>query len=142
MTECIFCRIVSGELPSSTVYEDDHVLAFMDIQPVNPGHVLVIPKEHAADLKDLDPHLGGYLFQVGQQVAAAIRGASVLSEGVNLLVADGEAAGQEVFHMHLHVIPRFANDGFGFHFSPHYHDQTEREELDRIAEELRSNLGG
>jgi histidine triad (HIT) family protein len=113
----------------------------MDIQPVNPGHVLVIPVSHVACLAELDPDSGADLFRVGQRVAAAIRRSDLRCEGVNLLLADGEAAGQEVFHVHLHVIPRYRGDGSGFRFGGRTVSAPARSELDRIAEKLRGSLG-
>ena len=89
----------------------------MDIFPVNPGHVLVIPTSHSAFLAELDPEAGAELFRVAQRVAAALRRSDPRCEGVNLFLADGEAAGQEIFHVHLHVIPRQRGDGSGFRFT-------------------------
>ncbi len=114
------------------VYEDERTVAFMDIQPVTPGHLLVVPRAHAAYLADLDPEDGGRLFQVGQRAAAALRASERRCEGVNFFLADGEAAGQEVFHVHLHVIPRFIDDGFGLRFPPDYSIRP-RVELDQAA---------
>lgn len=112
----IFADIVAGRAPSSKVYEDAEVLAFMDIRPMTPGHLLVIPKVAARSLAELDPAVGGKLFQIGQRLAAALRESEVACDGVNLFLADGEVAGQEVFHVHLHVIPRTPGDGFGLRF--------------------------
>jgi len=100
---CIFCELVAGKPPISVIDETEDVLALMDIQPVNPGHVVIIPKRHAPYLADLDSTLGGHIFAMGMRVAAALRTCGVRCEGVNLLLADGEAAGQSVFHAHLHV---------------------------------------
>ena len=138
--DCVFCKILAGELPESSVYEDEHVLAFMDIQPVNPGHVLVIPKLHASNLGDLPSELGGEMFVVAQRVAAAIRSSGLRCEGVNFFLADGEAAGQEVFHVHLHVFPRFEGDGFGLKFGPGYKNKPSRAELDLAAANIQSAL--
>ena len=136
MTECIFCKIIEGSLPSSKVYEDDVCVAFMDIQPVNPGHVLVVPKSHSTDLSDLPADTGAHLFQVAQKIALHIPETNVKSEGINLLVAHGEAAGQEGFHVHLHVIPRYKGDGFEIKFGPNYTNLAERSELDSIATQI------
>ena len=92
----------------------------MDIRPVNPGHLLVIPLVHAAGLTTLESDTGAQMFRVGQRLAEAIRRSGVRCEGINFLLADGEAAGQEVFHVHLHVIPRYAGDGFGFRYGPDF----------------------
>jgi histidine triad (HIT) family protein len=137
---CIFCELVAGKLPMSVIDETEDVLAFMDIQPVNPGHVLIIPKRHAPYLEDLDSRLGGDIFAMGMRVAAALRTCGVRCEGVNLFLADREAAGQEVFHAHLHVFPRFAGDGFGLKFSPNYFVLPPRAELDDIAKGIRNAM--
>ncbi len=139
-SNCIFCKILSGELEVSMVYQDDSCSAFMDIQPVNPGHVLVIPNRHAAYLADLKEEEGAQMFRVAQRLAAALRDSSVRCEGVNFFLADGEAAMQEVFHVHLHVFPRYAGDGFGLKFSSHYSNKPERKELNVVAENIRTAL--
>ncbi len=140
MSRCTFCDILAGRLPSSVTWEDGLCTAFMDIQPVNPGHVLVIPNQHAAHLADLDPQCGAHLFEVAQQIAQALRTSGLPCEGINLFLADGEAAGQEVFHVHLHVIPRYAGDEFGLRFGPHYGTRPHRTELDMMAEAIRNAL--
>jgi diadenosine tetraphosphate (Ap4A) HIT family hydrolase len=109
---CVFCSIVTGASPCSPVHEDDRVLAFMDINPATPGHLLVVPKRHATYLADLDPADGAGMFGTAQRLAAAVRN-GMDAVGVNLFLADGEVAGQEVFHVHLHVLPRRPGDGFG-----------------------------
>ena len=140
MTSCIFCKIVEGNAPSSKVYEDDFCLAFMDIQPVNPGHVLVVPKAHSIDLSDLPAEMGGHLFQVAQRIALSMPKTNIRNEGIDFFLAHGEAAGQEVFHVHLHVIPRYSGDGFGFKFGPNYSNLPERGELDTIADQIKKQL--
>jgi histidine triad (HIT) family protein len=134
MIDCVFCRILAGELPASFVYRDDRCAAFMDIRPVNLGHLLVVPVRHAASLADIDAAQAADIMRVGHAAAAALRASGVRCEGINLFLADGEAAMQEVFHVHLHVIPRFRGDGFGLKFSPEYYTRRpERSELDAIA---------
>lgn len=141
MSDCIFCRILAGELPASFVYRDAVCAAFMDIQPVNLGHVLVVPVRHGAYLADVDAETAAHLMRVGQAATAALRASGLPCEGVNLFLADGEAAMQEVFHVHLHVFPRFRGDGFGLKFSPEYYTRRPaRAELDRTAEALRSRM--
>ena len=140
MAHCVFCEILAGRLPSSLVWRDEVCCAFMDIQPVNPGHVLVVPNRHAACLADLEPTEGAHMFRTAQRIVDAVRRSRVRCEGVNLFLADGEAAGQDVFHVHLHVIPRYRGDGFGFRFGPTYGVRPPREELDRIARGLRGSL--
>jgi histidine triad (HIT) family protein len=137
---CVFCEIIAGRLPSSPIYRDALCTAFLDIQPVNPGHLLVVPKVHFAGLADLEADTGAHLFRVAQRLAQALRHSGVQCEGVDLFLADGEAAGQEVFHVHLHVIPRFERDGFGFRFSPAYYHKPERSELEAIAQQIRHTL--
>jgi histidine triad (HIT) family protein len=136
MDDCVFCRIIRGELPGSTVYEDDTVIAIMDTQPVNPGHVLVIPKKHFAYLSDMDEHTGEHLFKVAMRMAGAIRKSDIHCEGVNLFLADGEAAFQEIFHVHLHVFPRFKGDQFKV--DADWSVKPSREELEEIAGKIRA----
>lgn len=133
----IFADIIAGRAPSSRVYEDDDVLAFMDIRPMTPGHLLVVPKTPARDLAELDPVLGAKLFQVGQRLAAALRRSEVGADGVNFFLADGVTAGQEVFHVHLHVIPRTPGDGFGLRARPR---TPARADLDYLAASIRGAL--
>jgi histidine triad (HIT) family protein len=138
MSECIFCRILAGEVPASFVHRDGECAAFMDIHPVNSGHVLVVPVRHARYLADIDSETAANLMRVAHRAAAALRASGLRCEGVNLFVADGEAASQEVFHVHLHVFPRFRDDGFGLRFSQEYYTRRPpRDELDRVAETLR-----
>jgi len=103
---CVFCGIIAGEVPASRVYEDDDVLAFMDVRPLTAGHLLVVPRAHAASLEDLDVDAGMRVFAAAHRLARALRNSAVPCEGVNFFLADGVAAGQEVFHVHLHLIPR------------------------------------
>lgn len=139
--DCIFCKILAGEAEGSFVYRDEVCAAFMDIQPVNPGHLVVIPNRHAAYLADLKEAEGAQIFRVAQRLAAALRQSGVKCEGVNFFLADGEAAMQEVFHVHLHVFPRYPSDGFGFRFAPMYFQKPERSELEAVAGQIRKVLG-
>jgi len=110
MTDCVFCRIVTGEIPSTRVYEDEHTLAFMDIGQVNPGHVLVAVKKHAANLFELDDTQAAAVGRAGAKIARAL-GKAFAPEGLSVYQANGKAAGQTVFHYHLHLLPRHAGDG-------------------------------
>jgi histidine triad (HIT) family protein len=139
--QCIFCRILDGSEPASFLYRDDCCTAFMDIQPVNPGHLLIIPNDHFPSLADTDPDTVAHLIRVAHRLAPALRASGLRCEGINLFMADGEAAGQEVFHVHLHVVPRYRGDGFGFRFGPHY-SKRPRAELDDAAQLIRQALGG
>jgi len=138
MSNCSFCDILAGKLDASIAHQDEVCAALLDIQPINSGHTLVIPNRHAAHLADLDQHTAAHVFHVAQQVAAALRRSRLKCEGVNLLLADGEAAGQEVFHAHLHVVPRFKGDGFSFKFPSRYAIKPDRQDLDEVAEQIRN----
>ena len=108
--ECLFCRLVHGEIPSARVYEDALTVAFMDIGQVNPGHVLVATRRHAATLLDITPQEAGAVMQTAQRVAAAVQ--EVFDPpGLTLLQANGSEGDQTVFHFHMHVVPRHQNDG-------------------------------
>jgi len=137
---CVFCKILAGEEPISEIYSDDLCIGLMTIEPVNVGHAMVIPREHLPYLQDLEPSLAGHIFQVAQQIAAAIRQSGIPCDGMNLFVADGECAHQEVFHFHLHIYPRIPNDGFGFKFDERHFQIPPREELDRTAAQIRRRM--
>ncbi len=140
MAECIFCQILNKMAAGSFVYQDERVAAFMDIQPINAGHVLVVPVRHVVYLDDLDPEDGAQMFRVAQKISQALFKSDVRCEGTNLFLANGAPAGQDVFHTHLHVLPRFSGDGFGFRFGPKYGTRPLRAELDGLALQLRSAL--
>ena len=139
MSDCVFCRIVAGEAPASVVHRDDRCVAFMDLRQVDAGHMLVIPVRHATHLADADADAAAHLMRVGHRLAAALRASGLRCEGVNLFLADGEAAGQDVFHVHLHVFPRFRGDGVGMRFGPHYGERP-RAALDEAAAAIRAAL--
>jgi histidine triad (HIT) family protein len=142
MLDCIFCDILAGEKPAHFVYRDKICAAFMDIRPVNPGHVLVVPQMHAVFLTELDEESVRHLLRVAQQVDGALRTSGIRCEGVNLFLADGRAAGQEVMHVHLHVIPRYRGDGHQLRFSPAYFNPTLSDELERTSGLIRKKLEG
>lgn len=110
--DCLFCTIVADHRGSEIVWDDDHVLAFLDINPVTDGHTLIIPKEHADGLDDLPAATAAHMMTVAQRLARSLKESSLPCAGVNLFFADGRAAFQEIFHAHLHLFPRFAGDGF------------------------------
>ena len=138
MKECKFCRIIWGDLPSSRVFEDDLVCALLDIHPINPGHTLVIPRCHVCAFTDLNSDEVVQLSLVAKRMAFALKASLPDCEGVSLSLADGEAAGQEIPHAHLHVIPRQAGDGFGWR---RYGRDQSKPELDAMAERIRSKSG-
>jgi histidine triad (HIT) family protein len=131
--KCPFCRILAGELEGTFVFQDQICSAIMDIQPINPGHLLVIPNDHHQDLQELPPETGKHIFKVAQRLAAALRDSGVKCEGINIFIADGKVAFQDVFHFHLHIIPRYTDDGFGLQFSPRYAELPTRDELEKNA---------
>jgi histidine triad (HIT) family protein len=133
--DCIFCAIVAGSAPASIVHEDADLLAFMDIRPVTPGHLLIIPKRHAPFLADLDEATGAWMFTVAMWLVRALRVSGLRCEGINLFLADGEAAFQEVFHTHLHVFPRFAGDTL--RIDADWSTTPSRAELDDVATRIR-----
>lgn len=136
--ECIFCRLIAGEIPAAKVYEDELTLAFMDIGQVNPGHVLVAVKRHAATLLDLTPEEAGAAMQTAQRIAQALK-ASFDPPGITLLQANGKEGDQTVFHFHLHVVPRHGNDGIALSWP---RKNPPREVLEEYAGRLRGRLEG
>ncbi len=135
--DCVFCRIVDGTADASVVHEDDRLLAFCDINPVNPGHLLIIPKIHRVGLVDLDNSDGSQMFVVAQRLAAAVRRSGLRCEAVNLFLADGPAAGQEVFHVHLHMFPRYRGDRFRLDSGQR---PASRTDLEQVAARVRAVL--
>ena len=140
MSNCIFCDIVKGKAEVTLVWQDDLVSAFLDIQPVNAGHIDIVPNTHAAYLADLPADTGAHMFRVAQRLAQALRDSGLPCEGVNLFLADGEAAMQEIFHVHLHVFPRVLGDGFGLRFGQDYFTKPSRAELDEVGEGIRATI--
>jgi len=107
--DCIFCKIVAGEIPASKVYEDDHFLAFLDISQVTPGHTLVIPKKHARNLLEMTPDETADLFNVVSRVTKKVESATQ-PQGMNIISNMEEIAGQSVFHSHVHILPRYSQE--------------------------------
>ncbi|OIO80211.1 HIT family protein [Candidatus Pacearchaeota archaeon CG1_02_32_132] len=138
--ECIFCKIIKGEIVSSKVYEDRDVLAFLDIQPVNNGHILIIPKKHIELIIDLNDRIVEKMFKIAKKLNQALRKSGLKCQGVNYFLADGEIAMQEVPHVHLHVFPRYNGDGFGLKFPKKYFKLPSRRLLDNSASKIRTNL--
>lgn len=140
MGTCIFCEIARGNADAAIVFQDDLTTAFLDIQPVNPGHVLIIPNVHVAYLAELSEETGAHIFRTAQRVAAAIRASGLKCEGINFFLADGEAAMQEVFHVHLHVFPRYEGDGFGLTFAERYFTKPPQSEINEAAAKIRKQI--
>ena len=134
--QCVFCEILRGDAPATFVHQDDTVVAFMDIQPITHGHILVVPREHAVLMSDLNETAAMRTFRVARHLAAVVRH-TLGAGGVNLFVADGEVAFQDVPHFHVHVIPRYPNDGFGLTFPRNYTEPRSRTELETIANAIK-----
>jgi histidine triad (HIT) family protein len=135
--DCIFCAIVRGDSPASFTHQDDSVVAFMDIQPITHGHMLVVPRQHAVLMHDVNETAAMRAFWVARRMAAIARH-TLGASGVNLIVMDGEAAFQDVPHFHVHVIPRYPGDGFGLTFPKSYETPPGRAELETIAAAIRA----
>ena len=115
--DCIFCKLANGDIPTSTVYEDEFVRAIMDVAPANKGHVIILPKSHARNIFELDDEYVQKAFLLAKKIATALK--ELLScDGVNILQNNGEAAGQTVFHFHVHIIPRFMGDNCTLTWKP------------------------
>ena len=135
--QCIFCRLVAGEIPSAKVYEDALTLAFMDLGQVNPGHVLVATKRHAATLLDITAEEAAAVMQTAQRVARAVQ-ATFDPPGLTLLQANGREGDQTVFHFHMHVVPRHGNDGIALSWP---RKEPGAQVLQGYAQQLRAALG-
>jgi diadenosine tetraphosphate (Ap4A) HIT family hydrolase len=138
MEPCVFCRILAGQLPSSPVLDGDLVVAFLDIHPWNQGHTLVLPRRHVESFTDLTAMEVEQLALCGQRIAKALKQGFDGCEAVTFSLADGAAAGQDVPHTHLHVVPRRTGDGLGWRAAGQLQD---RETLNAIASRLRTALG-
>lgn len=135
---CIFCGVAAGAAAAQIVYGDDLVLAFLDHRPINPGHLLVIPRIHAQRLADLPEAVGGHLFQIAQRLSLALRSSGLKGDGISLLVADGEEADQGIPHLHLHLIPRFRGDGVRIEEGIEVERSPDR--LQEMAQRIRSQI--
>ena len=137
MAECVFCKIVAGEIPCTKVFEDGLCIAFLDIGPISPGHTLLIPKAHYETIHQLPADEAAHLARHIPLLAAAVQKA-VRAEGINVLQNNGACSGQEVFHVHVHLIPRWPEDGLGFRWPA---KQADPEVLKEQAEAVRRCLG-
>ncbi len=136
MAETVFSKIINREIPADIIYEDDNVLVFLDINPTNKGHALVIPKKAFVNVFDIDPEILAHMMKIGKKVADVLTN-TVGATGVNLIMNNGEHAGQEVFHAHLHVIPRFKGDQV---FAPAKHTSYSNGESAALAMQLHAAL--
>jgi histidine triad (HIT) family protein len=137
MNDCLFCKIIAGEIPCEKVYEDEHTLAFLDIKPVNFGHTLVVPKEHYLNALDVPEAVFMQMISTAKKVGHTFKkGLGV--DDFNIAMNNGTNAGQMVFHAHLHVIPRVAGDGFAMWHGKRGYEGTESHDT---AEKLKNALG-
>ncbi|UZE93762.1 MAG: HIT family protein [Candidatus Pacearchaeota archaeon] len=135
MPDCIFCKIATGEIPSYKIYEDDDFFAFLDIQPVNPGHALVIPKKHYENLLDIPQNILCEMMGVVQKLSKTIT--EVLNApGFNIGINNKKIAGQSFFHLHVHIMPRFEGDGYKLWPGK----VKSKEELQKIADKIKNSL--
>lgn len=140
MEDCIFCKIINGEIPSYKIYEDELVYAFLDITQVTPGHTLVVPKKHAKDIFEYDEELASQVFARIPKIARALEKAYPDMQGLNIINNNREVAYQSVFHSHIHLIPRFSpHDDFSMHFGNHQ-DQYNPTLMEAIAKRIRESF--
>lgn len=131
-TNCIFCRIANGEIPSKTLYEDDKFRVILDLGPASKGHALILPKEHYADLYELPEETAGEVMKLAKKMTAQMT-QRLGCEGFNLVQNNGELAGQTVFHFHMHLIPRYRDDGQKIGWRP---QEATQEELETIRAQI------
>ncbi|KXL52017.1 HIT-like protein [Anaerotignum neopropionicum] len=136
MSDCIFCKIINGDIPSATIYENEEFKVILDRFPANEGHVLIVPKQHYSNIFDIEPALAGRLFVLATKIAREMK--NVLGfEHLNVMQNNGTVAGQTVFHFHLHLIPRYENDGINISYTPM--DLTDAQ-IEAMRKKLEINL--
>ena len=134
--DCIFCKIANGEIPSSTIYEDDLFRVILDLSPATKGHALILPKKHMANIFEMDEETAEKVFVLASRIAKAMKEA-LNCDGLNIVQNNGEIAGQTVFHFHMHIIPRYNDDGQQINWVPKASEAAER---DMIAEQIKNVL--
>ncbi len=134
--DCIFCKIANGEIPSSTIYEDDMFRVILDLSPATKGHALIIPKNHMANIFEMDESTAGKVFVLASRIAKAMKEA-LHCDGLNIVQNNGEIAGQTVFHFHMHIIPRYEGDNQNINWVP---GTSEADERDAVAEQIKIAL--
>lgn len=132
-TNCIFCKIVNGEIPSRTLYEDNDFRVIFDVSPASKGHAIILPKKHAANIFEISEEDASNIYVVAKKVATALS-EELQCDGVNILQNNGEAAGQSVFHLHMHIIPRYKGDTVNIKWNPTTPDEAL---LDQLSEKLK-----
>ncbi|SEK27061.1 histidine triad (HIT) family protein [Carnobacterium iners] len=140
MSECIFCKIIKNEISSRKIYEDEHIIAFLDLTQVTPGHTLVLPKKHVADIFEYDEELASIVFSRIPKIARAIKESDSTIEGMNIVNNNGTVAYQSVFHSHIHLIPRYTKqDNFSIVFGDNSNRHTAKE-LDHIVTLIKEKM--
>lgn len=134
--DCIFCKIANGEIPSSTIYEDNLFRVILDLSPATKGHALILPKKHMANIFEMDEETAEKVFVLASRIAKAMKEA-LNCDGLNIVQNNGEIAGQTVFHFHMHIIPRYNDDGQQINWVPKTSEAAER---DMIAEQIKNVL--
>ena len=134
--DCIFCKIANGEIPSSTIYEDDMFRVILDLSPATKGHALIIPKNHMANIFEMDESTAGKAFVLASRIAKAMKEA-LHCDGLNIVQNNGEIAGQTVFHFHMHIIPRYEGDNQNINWVP---GTSEADERNAVAEQIKNAL--
>jgi len=140
MPECIFCDIIRGKIASTTVFENDDVIAFMDNKPITRGHVLLIPKKHTELLTELDDRIAGRMMIAAKKIGIALKKSKLNCSGINYILSDGAEAGQDIFHVHMHIIPRYRGDGFGLRMPKRDEEESEEKTLERTAVKIRKTM--
>lgn len=136
MSDCIFCKIAAGEIPSATIYEDEDFRVILDLGPATKGHALILPKQHFADITQMPEELTAKAFVLAKKIVTFMKGA-LPSDGYNIVQNNGEAAGQTVFHFHIHLIPRYTNDHAGVGWKPGVLSDAWKEEILEKSKGLR-----
>lgn len=136
MSDCIFCKIAAGEIPSATIYEDEDFRVILDLGPATKGHALILPKQHFADITQMPEELTAKAFVLAKKIVTFMKGA-LPSDGYNIVQNNGEAAGQTVFHFHIHLIPRYTNDHAGVGWKPGVLSDAWKEEIFEKSKGLR-----
>lgn len=135
-SNCIFCKIANGEIPSKTLYEDDSFRVILDISPASKGHAIILPKNHASNIYELSEEDASKIFVVAKKVATAMQ-KTLNCDGLNVLQNNGEVAGQSVFHLHVHLIPRYKDDKLTIKWTPGTEDEVLTDDLiDAIKKEI------
>jgi histidine triad (HIT) family protein len=137
---CVFCAVIVGDAPGVRIYEDDEYLAILDVRPIVRGHTLVIPKKHTVDLTDTPADTVAGMVRIGQRIAKAARASELKADGNNIVINDGSAAFQSVFHIHLHVAPRKSGDKLSFAKGLVMRRDPDREATSRILRDALTNL--